>query len=273
MALNPIATHVDYCWRLAVTGFCFVGFSIGAAVLSFVLFPGLHLIARCAQRRHRRAQWLVHKAFGLLVAVMTAARVMRIEIRGEEHLRSAGGVLVLANHPCLLDIVVLHALIPRACCVVKDELRTHPVVGCVVRTAGYLGNAAPEQVVEDAAIVLSRGIPLVIFPEGTRTRPGTPLHFQRGAAHIALASGKPILPVLMSCDPPTLLKGSRWYQIPSRPFVIRVSVRPPLQASELAQAGADRGIAARRLTQALEGYFSRELLSLPQAFTGAPCRT
>jgi 1-acyl-sn-glycerol-3-phosphate acyltransferase len=259
MALSLIASRIDYCWRLAVTGLCFFGFSLGSAVLSFVLFPGLNLTARCSRVKHRRAQWLVHKSFGLLVAVLTRARVMRLDIVGEERLRSAGGALVLANHPCLLDIVVLHSLIPRACCMVKDELWQHPIVGCVVRTAGYIGNAAPEQVVDDAALVLASGIPLVVFPEGTRTRPGAPLRFQRGAAHIALASGKPILPVLLSCDPPTLLKGSRWYQIPSRPFVIRVSVRPPLHAGELAGADTDRSIAARRLTQALEGYFTREL--------------
>lgn len=262
MALIPTAPRVDYCWRLAVTGLCFFAFSIGGAILSFVLFPCLHLIARSAQGRNRRAQWMVHKSFGLLVAVLTWTRVMRVEVVGEERLRAAAGVLVMANHPCLLDIVVLLSLIPRACCVAKAELWKHPVVASIVRATGYIGNTTPEQVIEDGKLVLSRGVPLVIFPEGTRTRPDSPLRFQRGAAHIALASGTPILPVLMACDPPTLLKGSHWYDIPTRPFVIKVTVLPPMHADEIVKTVTDRSIAARQLTQAMQGYFSRELSAL-----------
>ena len=50
---------------------------------------------------------------------------------------------------------------------------------------------------------LRSGRPLLIFPEGTRTVPGLPLDFQRGAAYIALRSYLPVLPVLIDCNPTT----------------------------------------------------------------------
>jgi 1-acyl-sn-glycerol-3-phosphate acyltransferase len=199
-----------------------------------------------------------------MVAVLRAGGVMRLEIAGVEQLRDARDALILANHPTLLDIVVLLSFMPRANCVVKSEFWRSPFVGGVVRSAGYINNDsdAPEQLIDDCATTLRDGAPLVIFPEGTRTRPDLPLRFLRGAAHIALKSDRPIIPVLLHCDPPTLRKGSPWYEIPPRAFCIRVAVRPPLNAAELAGPALNPGIAARRLTTALERYFSRELAAL-----------
>jgi 1-acyl-sn-glycerol-3-phosphate acyltransferase len=255
-------SRLNYCWRLAITGVCFLGFSAGGALLSAVVFPAVYLLTRDRERRHRWAQWLIHKSFALMVAVLRSGGVMRLEMAGTEHLRGVRDALVLANHPTLLDIVVLLSFMPRANCVVKSEFWRNPFVGGVVRTAGYINNSTPEQLIDDCAATLRDGAPLVIFPEGTRTRPDHPLKFLRGAAHIALKSDKPIIPVLLQCDPPTLRKGSRWYEIPPRPFCIRVAVRPPLRASELAGSELNPGVAARRLTTALESYFSRELAVL-----------
>jgi len=103
---------------------------------------------------------------------------------------------------------------------------------------------------------------VIVFPEGTRSRPNEPLKFLRGAAHIALKSRRPIVPVLLQCDPPTMTKGSRWYEIPPRPFCFRVIVRDALRPGSLADVRKPAVIAARRLTHALESYFIEELRTL-----------
>lgn len=252
----------NYCWRLAITGLCFFGFSAGGALLSVLVFPPLYLLARDPGRRHRWAQWFIHKFFGLMVAVLRHSGTMRLEVAGIEQLQDARNVLVLANHPTILDIVVLLSLMPRANCIVKSDFWSNPFIGGVVRTAGYISNSEPEQLIDDCVHALHAGCPLVVFPEGTRSRPDRPLKFLRGAAHIALKSALPIVPVLLHCDPPTLMKGSRWYEIPPRPFHLRVVVRPPLQAAALTDARRKPEVTARRLTSALEYYFRRELSAL-----------
>lgn len=262
MALNPLKYRLNYCWRLVVTGICFLGFSVGSAVLSALVFPLVYCLARDPDIRHQWAQWFIHKGFAFMLLVLRAGGVMRLEIAGAERLRNARNVLVLANHPCLLDIVVLLSLMPRANCVVKTSFWTSPWVGGVVRTAGYIDNSTPEQLIESCADSLRIGAPLVIFPEGTRTCLHRPLKFRRGAAHIALISRKKMLPVLLQCDPPTLRKGSHWYHIPPRPFCIRVVVRAPISVQELADCGPNTPVTARRLTAALEDYFARELSAL-----------
>jgi 1-acyl-sn-glycerol-3-phosphate acyltransferase len=177
-------------------------------------------------------------------------------------LQEATAVLVLANHPSYIDVVVLLSLMPRATCVVKAGLWANPFFSGVLSAAGYIRNSNPEGVIDDCDRALDTGNAVIVFPEGTRSTPKEPLKFLRGAAHIALKSGRPILPVLLQCQPPTLTKGSRWYQIPARPFLFRVTVRDELRAGSLTDLHKPSVIAARRLTHALEGYFSEELKAL-----------
>jgi 1-acyl-sn-glycerol-3-phosphate acyltransferase len=255
-----MAVPINYCWRLLVTGGCFLVFSASGLMFSAMVFPALNLLPGSAARRHERIKWLIRRFFMLLVAVLRFAGVMRLETSGVERLRSASAVLVLANHPSLIDVVVLLSLMPRATCVVKGGLWDNPVFAGVVSGAGYIKNdSTPEQLLEDCERELQAGNAVIIFPEGTRSRPNEPLRFLRGAAHVALKSGRPIVPVLLQCDPPTMTKGSRWYHIPPEPFRFRVSVRSDLRADMLADVAQPPVIAARRLTSALEGYFSEEL--------------
>jgi 1-acyl-sn-glycerol-3-phosphate acyltransferase len=165
----------------------------------------------------------------------------------------------LANHPTLIDVVALIALLPNASCVVKQALWANPFLGGVVRAAGYISNSDSDSMIDDCARDLIAGNPLLLFPEGTRSRPGQPLSFQRGAAYIALRSGVPMLPVLIDCSPATLTKSDRWYHIPCRRFCLRIEVLAPLSATRWIAADDVQTVAARKLTQALEAYFAQEL--------------
>lgn len=248
---------LNYAWRLAVTGACFLAFSVSAVAFSLLILPLLRLLPG---ERHRRVRRVIRFTFAALVAVLRFAGVMRLEASGIERLRSATAVLVLANHPSYIDVVVLLSLIPRATCVVKGELWSNPVLAGIVAAAGYINNdSTPEELIARCDRALEAGDALIIFPEGTRTRPNEPLRFLRGAAHVALKSGRPIVPVLLQCTPPTLTKGSRWYQIPAEAFRFRVTVRSDLRADSLADVREAPVIAARRLTSALEGFFREEL--------------
>jgi 1-acyl-sn-glycerol-3-phosphate acyltransferase len=168
-------------------------------------------------------------------------------------------VLVLANHPCYLDILVLIALIPDALCVVKSYVWWNPFYGGVVRAAGYLSNDDPEKLVEACAAALQSGSPLIIFPEGTRTSPGAPLHFMRGAARIALASGAAIQPILLRCNPPAFTREGHWYQQPAGGFRLTVEAKPLIGASALLAEEQTSGFKPRALTRALERFFTTEL--------------
>ena len=243
-------------WRSAVAGLCFVLFGVGGIALSLAVFPLLRVLPGGRAVSERRARLLVRHSFLALLWVLQALRILRIEARNLTALRASGAVLVLANHPSYLDIVVLIAHIPDAVCVVKSKFWSNPFFGGVVRAAGYIRNDEPHSLVPDCAARLAQGLPLIIFPEGTRSAPGAPLHFVRGAAHIALATGVPILPVILHCEPRVLARGGKWYQMPSRTFCISVEALPCTSAAALLPAKA---AGARSLTSVLERYFTDHL--------------
>src|SRR6476660_7165088 len=189
---TDVIAAVNYYWRMLVTGACFLLFSSGGAVGSFTVFPALRLMPGGPGERERRVRWMICRFFGVMVALLRITGVMRLETQGLERLHRASGVLGLANHPSLLDVVVLLSAMPRATCVVKDEWWANPFIAGVVNAAGYIRNSEPEQVLEDCDRALGKGAAVIVFPEGTRTRPNEPLKFLRGAAHIALKSARPI---------------------------------------------------------------------------------
>ena len=245
-------------WRSAVTTACFIAFGLGGAFLSALFFPLLGLLPGGRRKRHARARTMIGFFFRFLMRVLERTGCMRLDMSGIDRLNHAGGALILANHPSYIDVVALISVMPHANCVVKGTLWRNPFYWGIVRAAGYINNTSPAAVVKSCADALYAGEPLILFPEGTRTIPGKALRFQRGAAHVALQAGTTVIPVLLSCDPPTLTKGGRWWLAPERPFTFRIEVREPVPPDFFVPAPENSAIGARRFTEALQQYFSRE---------------
>jgi 1-acyl-sn-glycerol-3-phosphate acyltransferase len=159
--------------------------------------------------------------------------------------------MIVANHPSLIDVLFLLACVPEAVCIVKHALRRNPVLTWLIGWAGYVSNGSPDGLVRDCVAALAGGHSLIVFPEGTRSTPGCPLALRRGAARIALESGAPIVPVRIHCEPSTLTKGTRWYQIPPRPPHLSFVVGAPLQLTSGGDTPDSTAGRARALTQQL----------------------
>ncbi|WP_349815882.1 1-acyl-sn-glycerol-3-phosphate acyltransferase [Curvibacter sp. CHRR-16] len=248
-----------YWWRLLATGLGFVVFGLGALVLSVLVFPVVSLSTRNASVRKARVRWWVSVTFGRFLRLMQALGLMRLEIIHGERLQQVGSYLVVANHPSLLDVVALISLIPDAGCVVKKALWDNPFMGGVVRAADYISNADTAQLIDDCVQQLQQPHPVVLFPEGTRSKPGQALHFQRGAAYVAIKHNKPLIPVLITCQPSTLTKGQKWYKIPPKRFHLRLEVLDPWDLRGHFSPDEAPTLQARHLTQAMEKMFTEKL--------------
>ncbi len=249
--------------RAARTGIAFAAFGAGGVFFALLVIPALRCLPGSPREREFRCQRLVHLWFRAFVRFMQGLGIHRVETHGAEHLR-APGQLVVANHPTLLDVVMLVAQMPQADCVVKRAAWSNPFMRSVVKAAGYVPNDLGEGLIEACAERLDAGRTLLFFPEGTRSPERGLGPFQRGAAHVALRSGRPILPVFIHCDPPTLKRGQPWYDVPERRFELRIEVGDPIAPAP--GAGAGRGAEARRLTAALRGFYEQRL----RAVEGAP---
>lgn len=264
--LNPAGNwagwhkKLAYWYRALGTGFCFASFGVGCVVVGVTVLPAILLWPGSMVARRYRVRRLASVAFRVLLTVIRGMGLGRVEVEGQEWLKFASGRLVLASHPNYLDAVVLLSLLPTADCVIKKGLWHNPFIRAFVIAAGYISNQDPLGVLETCVHAVREGEALVLFPEGTRSIPGTSLHFKRGAAQIAVRGGLEILPIVMYCTPPTLFKNSKWYQVPKRAWVLYVKILPPHPISDfIPQVSLPPGVAARRATQALQTFFQKEI--------------
>ena len=253
--LNCVAT-VNYYWRIFASAFCYTLFGVGGVLVPIVATPVIWLSSRNQLRRRRMARRLVQRLFKVFIYVARWVGVLSWDIDGVDRLREEG-ILVVANHPTLLDVVFLVAFTPNADCIVKRALLKNPAMKGFVSLTGYIVNDGGAQFLEDARHSLVEGSALIIFPEGTRTRPGEPLRFQRGAANILVRCRVNPTPVVITCRPETLSKEHRWYHIPPRRFHMSLQVKEKLDVQ--AYFAGSKSLAARKLTTYLERFYTGEI--------------
>ena len=246
---------LNYYWRLFATGLSFIVFGIGGVLIPIVVVPILVLLPGEEKQKQVKIRKLVHYCFKAFVHMVRVLGLLTWETEGLERLQK-NGLLVLANHPTLLDVVFLVSFIPNAVCIVKSQLTLNPVMRGFIKRAGYITNDKGEVLITSSKEALSQGGNLIIFPEGTRTRDGNPLSFQRGAANIAVRTPVMVTPVKITCSPPTLSKQHKWHDIPDKPFRMSFEVCENIPIAPYVENNATQG--ARRLTKYLESYFSEE---------------
>ncbi|WP_394173866.1 lysophospholipid acyltransferase family protein [Thalassotalea litorea] len=250
--------YFSYIWRLFTTAVCYTTFAIGAAVLALVIFPMQRLFWKDAEMRKSIARRTVHFAFKYFIGLMKYTGTSKFIIENENQLKGLKGHLILANHPSLIDVVVLISIVPNADCVVKAHLFRNPIMKHVLKSTGYISNADPEGLLNDCKRSLDLGNNLIIFPEGTRTTPGEKIKFLRGAANIALRCDAKLQTVLLKMEPSTLTKNEKWYKVPPRRM--NFFLKPLSQSVELSGSVED-GLTkrCRSLTKQLENFFQEHL--------------
>ena len=201
-------------------------------------------------------RWLgrqaIMRGFRLYVGVLRTVCACRFDLSAIDALRDQGPMVIAANHPSLLDAVLITSRLPNAVCFMKADIMDNPLFGAGARMARYVRNDNLLSAVLSCRRELQQGAQLVIFPEGTRTLgyPANPLNpLSRSTALIATRAGVPVQTVIIEFSSPYLGKGWPLWRKPSLPLTchIRLGRRfaPPRDA--------------RLFTQELEAYFRAEL--------------
>lgn len=196
--------------------------SLAWNLVALLLYPLLgrergRRLGRAAIAYGYRAYWAFTRPFGLL----------RLDLDALAPLADDAGLVVVANHPSLLDAMLLVARLPRAACVMKASLLHNPFLAAGAMLARYIPNDSAHTMVRRAVTDLREGGQLVLFPEGTRTT-GPELHpFHASFALIAKHAQVPVQTVFIDTRSPYLGKGWPLWRLPPRPicFAVRLGQR------------------------------------------------
>jgi len=251
--------RVSHWWRVFRAGLAFGVFGVGALVIGLVVVPILRLIPGPRRGKEIRTQTLVHLGFRTFVWFMEGLGLIRVSRIGTERLRRKGPYVVIANHPTLIDAVLLLACMPQADCVAKKAAWNNAFLRWAVRGAGYIPNDEGEALINGCATRLGEGRCLLLFPEGTRSPMGQLGRFRRGAARVALKTGCDVVPVVITCDPPFLVKGQKWHQLPDRRVCITLTVEEPIVSKDYANRHENVAMGARRMTASIRALYEQSL--------------
>jgi 1-acyl-sn-glycerol-3-phosphate acyltransferase len=245
--------------RLLAVGSAYVGFLLVGGLITHVLLPLALLGIRDPDARIAKGQALLHRWMRRFVAYMSVLRLMRLRAP-ELPERLAGGqpAVIVANHPSLLDVVMLLACVPRLTYVVKASWFDSVFIGPMLRRCGHIPGpdgatpAAGTITMQRMLEALERGRTVLVFPEGTRSPLGGLRPFSRGAFEAATRAGVPLVPCVIRVDPPVLGKGRPWHDVPNEVVMFDLRMLPPIPPDA-------HGASAKEIARELRRTYKREL--------------
>jgi 1-acyl-sn-glycerol-3-phosphate acyltransferase len=219
-----------------------VVFSV-VAMLSFPFSPMTRY--RIISQWNRLVVWLAEVVCGI-----------RYEIRGLENL-PATPVIVMAKHQSAWETLALPIVLPPQAIVIKRELLSIPFFGWGFRMLSPIaidrkaGKEALRQIVAQGKDRLNQGFWVLIFPEGTRMKPGEAGRYGIGGAWLATHTQTPVLPIALNA-------GEVWPKnaLLKRPGKITLSIGPVIASS---------GLKADELNQKVRDWIESEMNRLPHA--------
>lgn len=219
--------------------------------LALALYP---VLPRPFGRRLGRQA--IMRGFGLYVGILRLLCACRFDLSEIDALRDQGPMVIAANHPSLLDAVLITSRLPDAVCFMKADLMDNPLFGAGARLARYVRNDNLLNAALTCRRELRQGAQVVIFPEGTRTQgyPRNPLNpLSRSTALIATRADVPVQTLIIEFSSPYLGQGWPLWRKPSLPLTCRIRLGKRFDAPR----------DARAFTAVLEAYFRAELGPFP----------
>ncbi len=201
------------------------------------------------KRLHRpTSRWLISRGFRAYLLALRAVCLVSVEASALGQLKQ-DKLIIVANHPSLLDAVILFAYFPNACCVLKAGLLKNVLFGVGARMAGYISNEDAGAMMIEARRELSLGGQLIIFPESGRTRSFPVSDFSAASCLVSKVTHTPIQCVFFDFSTPYL--GKYWGLFTPPILPLRIGVRVGQQVGPVAHAAA--------ASHDLENYYRNEV--------------
>ncbi len=188
-------------------------------------------------------------SFSLFADMASAIIGLNLEVRGEENLWSERPAVFVFNHQSKADVVIVSRLLRRDIAGVgKEEIRKMPVIGQVMQFGGVVlidrknASSAIEAMQPLVDVMQNEGKSVCIAPEGTRTVSPKLAPFKKGAFHLAMQAGVPIVPIVIHNALDVAPKGDFIF----RPATVEVEILPPVDTSDWSVGSINKHVAEVR---------------------------
>lgn len=169
--------------------------TLGAAITAFLSFECVifSFFSNAANN--------IHKTAGLWAKILLFICDIKVQVIGRENILRGRPQIFMVNNQSDFDILIILANIPgQFRWLAKKELFQIPVLGSVIKSAGYIEIDIKDKkkaisALDVAALRLQEGKSIMSFPEGTRSRLGEIKSFKQGTFYMAINSCVPIVPV------------------------------------------------------------------------------
>ena len=192
--LPPVSNRALYAYRVFVKWLSFLIFGLSSIILVVTVLPFMRLIFHPRKRFQKHGRRFISCAFKLFIFMMHGLGGLNLEVDNRKNYRKLLSKIVVANHPSILDVVMLISLIPNADCIVNAKLN-HGILRGIVSQLFILNSLNLEDLIRTCEESLMYGNCIIIFPEGTRTPRKGRVILKKGAARIAMVSGCSIIPL------------------------------------------------------------------------------
>lgn len=186
----------------------------GAFVALFLPAMGIaHTLHRGDVTQRVPGQWM--RRFGRVTSNLTPLWKFKVEGEAPPDILKRAYVVV-SNHESTADPFLLSHLPWDMRWIAKEEIFKMPILGWMMKFGGDIPLRRGErdsvkQMMDEAKRTLAAGMPLMIFPEGTRSKDGNLLPFKDGAFQLAIEMGVPVLPLALAGTRNCRPKGSKWF--------------------------------------------------------------
>jgi 1-acyl-sn-glycerol-3-phosphate acyltransferase len=217
-------------FRGCLSSVFFIIYGLGSLVIGFGILPILFLFG---SRVSWVARLIIRVSYIIFVWLAKVLRLFRVEVdkASLNKIKSVHSHVVVANHPSLIDIVILTSLLPPSTGFAKKDAARNPFYSRVVKSV-FIPNEDPAIALEEGIKALKSGLNVIIFPQGTRTRQGEDRKLHRGAANVALRAGVPVLPIRIKTNVPVLGKSQPWWDVGSSIVVYTIEAGDVLFSDE-----------------------------------------
>lgn len=254
----PIKNPVLYCLRVFIKIFFFVFFGIGTICLSILIFPIMKLIFRDKLVFQKNARKIVSKTFKFFLFIIKLTGALKISIDNTKKISELKAGIVVANHPSLIDVVILISQISNADAIVNSNLAGKNIVHFIINALYITNNLPHDELIKKCVESLHNGNVLIIFPEGTRSTCYGQNQYKKGAARIAIASGCPIVPIFIGGNNKVGLgkKESMFSFNHTGPYIYNLCVKETINPQEFSEL--KETVAAKRITDKIKNSLSYE---------------